>query len=52
MLNVPGIVSLGEACRLRQLEMDLDEKAIAIERDRLRKLLVDIKPRKFKFMEG
>ncbi|WP_414566405.1 MULTISPECIES: cysteine desulfurase family protein [unclassified Anabaena] len=27
-LNVPGIVGLGEACRLRQLEMESDEKAI------------------------
>jgi cysteine desulfurase len=43
-LNVPGIVGLGEACRLRQLEMDIDEKAIAIERDRLQKLLQDLIP--------
>jgi cysteine desulfurase len=43
-LNVPGIVGLGEACRLRQLEMDLDEKAIAIKRDRLQKLLQDLIP--------
>jgi cysteine desulfurase len=28
-LNVPGIVGLGEACRLRQLEMVEDESAIA-----------------------
>jgi len=34
-LNVPGIVGLGEACRLRQLEMAEDEKAIAAKRDRL-----------------
>lgn len=40
-LNVPGIVGLGEACRLRQLEMKRDEKAIAIKRDRLQKLLQD-----------
>lgn len=40
-LNVPGIVSLGEACRLRQLEMNEDEKAIATLRDKLQKLLQD-----------
>lgn len=40
-LNVPGIVGLGEACRLRQLEMDIDEKAIAIKRDRLQQVLQD-----------
>lgn len=34
-LNVPGIVGLGEACRLRGLEMETDEKAIAILRDQL-----------------
>jgi len=28
-LNVPGIVGLGEACRLRQLEMAEDEKRSA-----------------------
>jgi len=28
-LNIPGIVGLGEACHLRQLEMEEDEKAIA-----------------------
>lgn len=38
-LNVPGIVGLGEACRLRQLEMEEDEKAIANKRDRLQSLL-------------
>jgi cysteine desulfurase len=38
-LNVPGIVGLGEACRLRQLEMEADEKAIALKRDRLQKYL-------------
>ncbi|WP_236612533.1 cysteine desulfurase family protein [Picosynechococcus sp. NKBG15041c] len=27
-LNLPGIVGLGEACHLRQLEMEQDEKAI------------------------
>ena len=38
-LNVPGIVGLGEACRLRQLEMATDEKAIAAKRDRLQSRL-------------
>ncbi len=38
-LNVPGIVGLGEACRLRQLEMEADESAIAQKRDRLQALL-------------
>ncbi len=40
-LNVPGIVGLGEACRLRQLEMAEDEKAIALKRDKLQKYLQD-----------
>jgi len=38
-LNVPGIVGLGEACRLRQTEMVVDERAIAAKRDRLQSLL-------------
>ena len=38
-LNVAGIVGLGEACRLRQLEMLEDEKAIALLRDKLQNLL-------------
>ncbi|MDF2387484.1 cysteine desulfurase [Nostoc ellipsosporum NOK] len=38
-LNVPGIVGLGEACQLRQLEMSADETAIAILRDQLQNLL-------------
>jgi cysteine desulfurase len=38
-LNVPGIVGLGEAYRLRQLEMVEDEQAIAHKRDRLQQLL-------------
>ncbi|ACB54580.1 aminotransferase, class V (plasmid) [Crocosphaera subtropica ATCC 51142] len=38
-LNVPGIVGLGEACRLRQLEMEQDEQQIARQRDRLQTLL-------------
>jgi cysteine desulfurase len=40
-LNVSGIVGLGEACRLRQLEMEDDEKAIASKRDRLQNLLLE-----------
>jgi len=39
--NVPGIVGLGEACRLRQLEMEEDERAIAANRDKLQYLLLD-----------
>ncbi len=38
-LNVPGIVGLGEACRLRQLEMAEDEQAIALLRDKLQNFL-------------
>ncbi len=38
-LNLPSIVGLGEACYLRQLEMEEDEKTIALLRDRLRSLL-------------
>ena len=38
-LNVPGIVGLGEACRLRKLEMSEDERAIALLRDKLQNLL-------------
>lgn len=42
-LNVPGIVGLGEACRLRQLEMEEDERAITAKRDRLQsELLAEI----------
>ncbi len=40
-LNVPSIVGLGEACRLRQLEMAEDEKAIAHYRNRLQTLLLE-----------
>lgn len=43
-LNVPGIAGLGEACRLRQLEMVEDETAIAIKRDRLQTLLQESIP--------
>ena len=39
-LNVPGIVGLGEACRLRSLEMEEDERAIASKRDKLQSLLL------------
>jgi cysteine desulfurase len=39
-LNVPGIVGLGEACRLRSLEMEEDENRIAAMRDRLQALLL------------
>ncbi|MGB5713151.1 MAG: aminotransferase class V-fold PLP-dependent enzyme, partial [Waterburya sp.] len=38
-LNVAGIMGLGEACRLRQLEMAKDEQAIALLRDKLQNLL-------------
>ncbi len=40
-LNVPGIVGLGEACRLRQLEMEVDEVAIAAKRNKLQTLLCE-----------
>ncbi|MCC7368832.1 MAG: cysteine desulfurase [Chloroflexi bacterium] len=38
--NVPGIVGLGEACRLRRLEMSADESRMAAQRDRLQALLL------------
>jgi cysteine desulfurase len=38
-LDVPGIAALGEACRLRQLEMEKDEQAIALLRNHLQNLL-------------
>ncbi|MCC5660109.1 cysteine desulfurase [Nostoc sp. XA010] len=38
-LNVPGIAALGEACKLRQLEMEADETAITLLRDQLQSLL-------------
>lgn len=38
-LNVPGIVGLGEACYLRNLEMEEDERAIAFLRNKLKSLL-------------
>jgi cysteine desulfurase len=40
-LNVPGIAGLGEACRLRRVEMGVDEPAIARRRDRLQSILVE-----------
>lgn len=40
-LNVPGIVGLGEACYLRRLEMENDEKEIAKKRDLLQNLLIE-----------
>ncbi len=40
-LNVPGIVGLGEACRLRQNEMVVDEPRIATQRDHLERLLIE-----------
>lgn len=38
--NVPGIAGLGEACRLRDLELAADEKRMAAQRDRLEALLL------------
>jgi cysteine desulfurase len=38
--NVPGIVGLGEACRLRRMEMAQDEPRIAAQRDHLEALLL------------
>ena len=40
-LNVPGIVGLGEACRLRSLEMEADEQAVATQRNLLQQLFMD-----------
>jgi cysteine desulfurase len=34
-LNLPGIVGLGEACRLRSIEMETDEEEVRKKRDRL-----------------
>ncbi len=42
--NVPGIVGLGEACRLRRLEMEVDEARIAGQRDRLQQQLLEAIP--------
>ena len=43
-LNVPGIVGLGEACRLTQAEMAEDQTAITARRDRLQSLLSNAIP--------
>lgn len=43
-LNVAGIVGLGEACRLRQIEMEDDEAAISTKRDLLQTLLLSEVP--------
>lgn len=43
-LNLPGIVGLGEACRLRAVEGPADEVDIAQRRDRLQALLQDAIP--------
>lgn len=43
-LNVPGIVGLGEACRLRSVEMHDDEPIIAGKRDSLQAYLSDRVP--------
>ncbi len=40
-LNVPGIIGLGEACGLRQFEMEKDEQKIAKKRDKLQGLLLE-----------
>lgn len=40
-LNVPGIAGLGEAARLRRLEMVADEAAVAGRRDTLEAALID-----------
>jgi cysteine desulfurase len=40
-LNIPGIVGLGEAYRLRSLEMEEDKRAIAAKRDKLQELLME-----------
>lgn len=40
-LNVPGIVGLGEACYLRNLEMEEDEKEVAKKRNLLQQLLLE-----------
>ena len=46
-LNVPCIVGLGEACRLRSLEMEEDEREIAAKRDLLQTLLLEKIPARF-----
>lgn len=39
-LNVPGIAGMGEAARLRRMEMGVDEPEIALRRDRLQETLI------------
>jgi cysteine desulfurase len=39
-LNTPGIVGLGEACALRELEMDEEAKRLTRLRERMRKAIV------------
>ncbi|MBK8223045.1 MAG: cysteine desulfurase [Candidatus Obscuribacter sp.] len=39
-LNVPAIAAFGEACRLRQEEMSIDEQETARKRDRLKEALL------------
>ena len=41
-LNLPGIVGLGEACRLRAVEMAVDEVEIGQRRDRLQSKISDL----------
>lgn len=43
-LNMPGVAGLGEACRLRRLEMTTDEPAMAAKRDRLEAMLLAALP--------
>ncbi len=43
-MNVSSIVGLGEACRLRLLEMEVDEGEISLKRDRLQILLQESIP--------
>lgn len=38
-LNVPGIVGLGIACRLRKIEMEIDEAVVRGKRDQLQVIL-------------
>lgn len=40
-LNLPGIVGLGEACRLRSIEMAVDGQEIEDKRDRLQQMLTE-----------
>jgi len=42
--NVPGISGMGEACRLRRIEMEVDETRISILREKLEAALVNSVP--------